>query len=132
MKSHPFVIGGFVACLVPLVLAARPGAVNGAAQTPAPTQTPAVTEIVLEATKYKYTPNKVEVPLNSVVRFKITAKDNDHGFEIDGHKETSTKIPKGETKTVEYKADKAGTISFKCSSFCGMGHGGMKGQIVVK
>ena len=38
----------------------------------------------------------------------------------------------GETKTVDYKAEKAGKITFKCCHVCGLGHGGMKGSITVK
>jgi hypothetical protein len=29
-------------------------------------------------------------------------------------------------------ADKAGTLPFRCSNFCGLGHGGMKGTLVVE
>jgi heme/copper-type cytochrome/quinol oxidase subunit 2 len=37
----------------------------------------------------------------------------------------------GETATVEYVAEKPGTVEFKCCSFCGFGHGKMKGKIVI-
>jgi heme/copper-type cytochrome/quinol oxidase subunit 2 len=66
------------------------------------------------------------------VQFKITALDHEHGFEIEGVKDSCVSIPKGETKTVDYKADKAGKITFKCCHVCGLGHGGMKGSITVK
>jgi len=55
-----------------------------------------------------------------------------HGFEIEGVKDSCVKLEKGESSTVEYKADKAGTFEFKCCKRCGPGHGRMKGTIVVK
>ena len=42
------------------------------------------------------------------------------------------KIKKGETATVEYKAEKPGTVEFRCCVRCGLGHGRMKGKIIVK
>lgn len=120
MRLHRFVLPVFIVFVVALVAVA--------AQQPAP----AVKEISLTAKKYEYTPNKVEVPVGTLVRFKITAEDHEHGFEIEGVKDSCVSIPKGESKVVEYKADKAGTVNFKCCHFCGMGHGGMKGTITVK
>jgi cytochrome c oxidase subunit 2 len=128
MKSQRVIVGTFVLVLLPLLWAARPSSLAAQAQTP-----PAIREIELKATKYEFAPNKIELVLNTPVRFKITAADNEHGFEIEGAVETTkTKIPKGETKTVEYKPTKAGTFKFKCNHFCGMGHSKMNGEITVK
>lgn len=128
MKPHRFVLVGFIACLIPLIAAVG--------RTPAPVAPaqaePIVRVIEVKAKKYDFTPNKIELALNSVVRFKITSEDNEHGFEIEGVKDSCVEIPKGETKTVEYKATKAGTISFKCCHRCGLGHGRMNGTIAVK
>ncbi len=131
MKSHRIVLGVFVLSLLPLMAAVRGGPAPAAVvPAQAPTQ-PAVKEITITAKKYAFEPNKIDVALNTVVRFTITAVDTEHGFEIEGVK-GCTSIPKGETKTVEYKADKAGTFNFKCCHFCGMGHGKMKGTVTVK
>lgn len=88
-------------------------------------------EIQMTAKKYDFSPNTVEVSAGTKIIFKITAEDREHGFEIAGTKNGCAKIKKGETVTVEYLAEKAGTFEFKCCVFCGMGHGGMKGKIVV-
>jgi heme/copper-type cytochrome/quinol oxidase subunit 2 len=95
-------------------------------------QTPATTEIEIQARKYEFTPAAVEVAAGSVVRFKVTALDREHGFEIEGVKDSCVKIKKGETATIEYRAEKSGTVEFRCCTFCGMGHRRMKGSIVVK
>jgi heme/copper-type cytochrome/quinol oxidase subunit 2 len=38
---------------------------------------------------------------------------------------------KEEPATVTFTPDKPGTYPFKCARFCGLGHGKMKGEIVV-
>ena len=91
-----------------------------------------IKEIQMTAKKYEYSPNVVEVSAGTRIVFKITALDREHGFEIAGSKTGCVKIKKGETVTVEYQADTPGTYEFKCCVFCGMGHGGMKGKIVVR
>jgi cytochrome c oxidase subunit 2 len=93
---------------------------------------PAVLEIAIKAKKYDFTPNKIEIPLNTTVKFVFTAEDRSHGFEIEGVKDSCVKFDKGETKSLEYKATKAGTFNFKCCDRCGLGHGGMKGTFTVK
>jgi cytochrome c oxidase subunit II len=88
-------------------------------------------EIQITAKKYEYSPSVVEVTAGTRIVFRITALDREHGFQIAGAKTGCVKIPKGETATVEYQADTPGTFEFKCCVFCGLGHGGMKGKIVV-
>jgi len=88
-------------------------------------------EIQMTAKKFEFSPNVVEVSAGTRIVFKITAVDREHGFQIAGAKTGCVKIKKGETATVEYLADTPGTVEFKCCVFCGTGHGGMKGKIVV-
>lgn len=130
MHSSRLVLAAFVTALLPIVAAARPATIAAAPAVQA--QTPAVKVIELKATKYEFTPNKVDIPLGTTVQFKITAVDHDHGFEIEGVKDSCVTIAKGETKTVEYKATKAGKVSFKCCHVCGLGHGKMNGEMTVK
>jgi cytochrome c oxidase subunit 2 len=126
MKSHRVVLLALVVALVPLVAAVR---VAPVAASPA---TAAVQVIEVKAEKYHFTPDKIDIPLGTAVQFKITALDNEHGFEIEGVKDSCVKIPKGETKTVDYKAEKAGKVSFKCCHRCGIGHIRMNGAMTVK
>lgn len=118
---HRFVLSALIVSVVGLAAAVH-----------ASQNAPVVKEIAIKAEKYKFTPNKFEVPLNTTVKLVITADDHDHGFEIEGVKDSCVKIAKGEKKTVEYKATKAGEFKFKCCDFCGFGHGGMKGSFTVK
>jgi cytochrome c oxidase subunit 2 len=134
MTTRRFVLPVLLTVVVALAAAAgNSGSVVTAAPQDPPGNT-AIRVVELKATKYEFTPGKVEVPLNTTVQFKVTAADRDHGFEIDAPemKDKCVKIKKGETATIEYKAAKAGTITFKCCDFCGLGHGRMKGELVVK
>jgi cytochrome c oxidase subunit 2 len=119
MRLHRLVLPTFALCVAAL-------AALGAQQPPP------VKEISITARKYEFTPNKIEIPVGATVRFKITAEDAEHGFEIEGVKDSCVEIPKGDTRTVDYTAGKAGTVTFKCCHFCGMGHGKMKGTLTVK
>jgi len=129
MKSHRVVLLALVVALIPLVAAVR---VVPVAASPAVQAAPAVKVIEVKAEKYHFTPDKIDIPIGTAVQFKITALDNEHGFEIEGVKDSCVKIPKGETKTVDYKAEKAGKVSFKCCHTCGLGHIRMNGAMTVK
>lgn len=103
--------------------------------------------IELAAKKYEYSPSPVHIKAGTKVRLKITATDHDHGFKVatgpDGSEPSSKpglvfvspqecwQLKKGETTTIEFLAQTPGTYTFKCCHTCGLGHRGMKGQIVV-
>ena len=104
--------------------------------------------IELVAKKYEYSSSPVHVRSGTKVQLKITAADHDHGFKIlavpdgalpngaDGLIFSSAQecwqLKKGETTTIEFLAQTPGTYTFKCCHTCGLGHKGMKGQIIVE
>jgi cytochrome c oxidase subunit 2 len=107
-------------------------ALLNAQATPSPAQgtTPAH-EIQMTAKKYEYSPNPIRVKKGEHVRLIITATDRDHGFKLEAFN-VEQKLKKGIPTTIEFTADKAGTFPFKCSVHCGLGHGGMKGTLIVE
>ncbi len=104
--------------------------------------------IELTAKKYEYSPSPVQVKAGTRVQLKITATDHDHGFKVattpDGaapnvnagliftSEQDCWLLKKGETTTIEFVAHTPGIYTFKCCHTCGLGHRGMKGQIVVE
>lgn len=90
-----------------------------------------VHEIQMTAKKYEYNPNVITVKKGEHVKLIVTALDRDHGFKLEAYG-IDQKLKKGEATTIEFTADKTGTFGFKCSEFCGMGHGKMKGKLVVE
>jgi len=116
-----------------LLAIAMLGGINGPAsgsQASAP-ETPQVHEIAVTAKKYEFRPNPIRVAKGEHVNLVITALDHDHGFKLDEYGITQS-IKKGTSVTIEFTADKAGTFPFHCSVFCGLGHAGMKGVLVVE
>jgi cytochrome c oxidase subunit 2 len=90
-----------------------------------------VREIVMTAQKYDFDPEVITVKQNEHVKLVITALDHDHGFKIDAF-QIDQLLKKGEKTTIEFTADTTGTFPFQCSHFCGLGHKGMKGELIVE
>ena len=105
--------------------------------------------IEMAAKKYEYSPSPLRVKRGAKVQLRITALDRTHGFKInlspDGsdkksdlglifssHNDDCFMLEKGVPTAVEFVARTPGNYSFHCCNRCGIGHGGMKGQIVVE
>src|SRR5438552_256096 len=83
-----------------------------------------------------------------LLKLKNTALDRAHGFKINLSPDGSDKkgdsglifssnddcfkLEKGIPTVVEFVARTSGTYSFRCCNRCGIGHGGMKGQLIVE
>ncbi|HXJ91663.1 MAG TPA: cupredoxin domain-containing protein [Terriglobia bacterium] len=113
-----------------LVLAQSAFALALAAQESAPAAAGADT-IQVTAKKYEFNPSVITVKQGQQVKLVITATDHDHGFKLDAYN-INQKLKKGVATPVEFTADKAGTFPFECSVYCGLGHGHMKGKLVVE
>ncbi len=94
-------------------------------------ETAGVHEIRMTAKKYEFTPNSIHVKKGEHVKLLITALDHDHGFKLAAF-DIQQELKEGETTTIEFTADKAGTFRFACSHVCGFGHRGMKAELVVE
>jgi cytochrome c oxidase subunit 2 len=91
-----------------------------------------VKTIDVTASRFQFDPATITVALGDTVRLRLRSADRSHAFAIKAFR-VKTLIPKGgETVTVEFVADQAGTFAFTCSEYCGTGHSGMKGTLVVR
>ena len=90
-----------------------------------------VQKIHMTAKRYEYTPDVVLVKQGTHVILEIENLDAEHGFQIDQYGINVT-IPEKAKVTVEFYPRESGTYPFKCSHFCGLGHFGMKGKIIVE
>ena len=90
-----------------------------------------VQKIRMTAKRYEYTPDVVLVKQGTHVILEIESLDITHGFKI-GQYGINVTIPEKEKVTVEFYAREPGTYPFKCSHFCGFGHFGMNGKLIVE
>lgn len=121
-------------------VAARAGAQSKAAEP--------VQVVEMTAKKYDYSPNEIHVKQGTRVQLKIRATDRTHGFKIRLYPEGSPekgepglrmadnqdefRLEENQVRVIEFVAERTGTYSFRCSVRCGLGHGGMKGRIIVE
>lgn len=89
-----------------------------------------VKEIEVTAKQWEFIPNPIRVNLGDRVILKITSIDVSHGFALPEFG-ISERLNPGNTVTVEFTADKAGSFSFFCNVVCGSGHSGMRGTLIV-
>jgi cytochrome c oxidase subunit 2 len=87
--------------------------------------------IKVEARKFAYTPNEIVLKKGQAVVLEFTAIDFAHGFNVPGLKVRVDLVP-GKLVRVELHPTKAGTFPFLCDNFCGDGHEGMSGKLVVR
>lgn len=112
-------------------------------------QTPGANIQVVEMTakKYEFSGSPIHVKKGMKVQLKIKALDRAHGLKINIYPDGADtkgapgltfataqdcwKLEKGEVTTIEFVAQQAGSYPFRCCTFCGFGHLGMKGQLIV-
>ena len=87
--------------------------------------------IKLEAKKFVYTPNRLVLKKGQAVVLEITSLDFTHGFKIPEWNIRADLLP-GQVTKVNLKPESAGEFDFLCDNFCGDGHEGMSGKIVVE
>ena len=109
------------------LLVARPLAKRLLAQDQAPNRP----EFSLVARGYRYTPDRLEVTQDDLVRLTIRSEDFTYSFAIDEYR-IVRRVAAGETTTFEFRADRAGTFRFYSNLTGEGGHAEMQGQLVVR
>jgi cytochrome c oxidase subunit 2 len=77
----------------------------------------------------------VTVPAGTMVEFRVTTLDVNHGFSLyapDGHLVAQTQAMPGYVNRLRVVFDRPGTYTVLCLEFCGMGHHRMRGVVEVK
>jgi len=87
--------------------------------------------IKIEARKFRFAPNVIEVKKGEDVVLELTAVDFPHGFSLPDFKIRADLIMDKPVR-VKLKPDKEGQFGFLCDNFCGSGHEEMAGTLIVK
>ena len=87
--------------------------------------------VTVTATNFAFTPNMIRVKKGENVQLNFAGAEGSHGVVI---KDLGINVSfaAGQTKSIDFPTDQAGTFAFKCSVPCGSGHKDMIGTIVVE
>lgn len=88
-------------------------------------------EVRIAAKQFAFTPSEVRVKLGERIRLIAESEDVTHGLSIPAFNVNLTLEP-GKPAIAEFVADQKGEFPFFCSTFCGSGHGGMHGTLIVE
>ncbi len=92
-------------------------------------------EVYMIAVRSSMTPWQIEVNKGDKVTVYLTnieqTTDELHGFGLNEYN-INVVVDPGETKTIEFVADKAGVYPFYCTNFCSALHQEMQGYLLVK
>jgi len=87
------------------------------------------------AVRSHFEPWKVEVNQGDLVTIYLTnieqTTDELHGFGLNEYN-INVIVDPGETKTIEFVANKAGVFPYYCTNFCSALHQEMQGYLLVK
>jgi len=86
--------------------------------------------IQITAKRFEYSPKEITLKKGVPVVLEFTSLDRLHGFNCAGLK-LRLDIRPGKANTLRFTPDKVGMFPFHCDNFCGSGHEGMKGMIIV-
>ena len=98
-----------------------------AAQDQAPTRR----EFTLTARDYSFSPNRVEVKQDDLIKLTVQSEDVAYSFTIDDYR-VSKRVPAGGSTVIEFRADRAGTFAFYSNLSNDARHSQMRGQLVVR
>ena len=91
-------------------------------------------EAKVYAIRTYFEPGRIQVQEGDTVIIHITnaeqQRDEIHGFAVVGHNKNAI-IDPGETKTIKFVAERAGTYPYYCTNFCSALHQEMQGYIEV-
>lgn len=108
----------------PPATAGRPG--SGSVQDQAPNRR----EFTVTARNFRFSPNRIEVAQDDLVKLTVQSEDHAYSITIDEYR-ISRRIPAGGSTVLEFRADRAGTFAFY-SNLSDKRHAEMRGVLVVR
>ena len=88
-------------------------------------------EFTIAADQFAFSPQRLEVQKDDLVKITLTAHDIAHSFTIDNYR-IAKRAAAGQTVTFEFRADQAGTHRFYCNLTQDARCRRMEGQLVVR
>jgi heme/copper-type cytochrome/quinol oxidase subunit 2 len=91
-----------------------------------------VREITIVGNQFAFSPARIEVQKDDLVRIKFTAQDVAHSFTIDVPYRISKRAAAGQAVVFEFRADEAGHFTFYCNLTQDDRCKQMKGELIVR
>jgi heme/copper-type cytochrome/quinol oxidase subunit 2 len=94
-------------------------------------QAPNRREFTIVAKDFQYSPSRIEVRQDDLVKLTVRSDDIPHSFTIDEYR-ISKRVPAGGSITFEFQVDRPGTFPFYCALTGEPGHKMMHGELIVR
>jgi heme/copper-type cytochrome/quinol oxidase subunit 2 len=94
-------------------------------------QAPNRREFTVTARDYHFSPDRIEVGQDDLVKLVVQSADVAYSVTIDEYR-VSRRVPAGGSTTLEFRADRPGTFAFYSNMTNDARHAQMKGQLVVR
>ena len=94
-------------------------------------QAPNRREFTIVAKDFNYSPTRIEVMQDDLVKLTVRSEGIAHSFTIDEYR-IAKRIPAGGSSTFEFQADRPGSFPFYCALTSEGGHRMMHGELVVR
>ena len=126
-------LAGFVTALFGVFTRARAAAATGPMRGSRAwdrSQDPAEKNFEIAARKYAFSPARIEVRQDDLVRVTLTSQDIPHSFTIDRYR-ISKRVGSGQSVVFEFRADQSGRFPIYCNLTVDPGCREMIGELVV-
>ena len=114
-----------------LAFAAAAAALAAAVWAPAALRAQQGREVAVQGDQFSFSPARVEVQKDDLVKITFTASDIPHSFTIDRYR-IAKRAAAGQTVTFEFRADQPGEHPFYCNLSQDERCRNMRGVLVVK
>ena len=94
-------------------------------------QAPSRPAFTIVARNFRYSPDRLDVSQDDLVKVTIRSEDIAYSFAIDEYR-IVRRVPAGGTTTFEFLADRAGTFRFYSNLTSDAAHAEMQGRLVVR
>jgi heme/copper-type cytochrome/quinol oxidase subunit 2 len=132
-RTLGLILIGAGACLLagPAALRSLASPLAGAVPVRAQEQAPNRREFTVTARDFRFSPSRLEVTQDDLVKLTVNSQDVAYSLTIDEYR-LSRRVPAGGSTTVEFRADRPGTFRFYSNMTNDARHADMRGELVVR
>lgn len=94
-------------------------------------QAPNRREFTITAREFAFSPARIEVSQDDLVKLTVQSEDGAYSLTIDEYR-LSKRVPAGGATTLEFRADRVGTFGFYSNLTNDNRHAEMRGELVVR